>query len=146
MNERAVLKGKLSMTSTQVELDNLSQVRKGYEAFAAGDIATLTELIDPAAVWREEPTGILPGNYDGREAILAFFGRAVEETAGTFRSAPTAMAASGDTVFVQTTITGERQGRQLNAIDVLVFTIVDGRAREIVAYHGDHEQAVEFWS
>jgi uncharacterized protein len=134
------------MTSTQVELDNIDRIRKGFEAFAASDIATLSELFDANAVWRAEPTGILAGDYDGRDAIFAMFMQMAQETTGTFRAVPTAMAASSDKVFVQVNATGERQGSTLNAGEVLVFTLADGRIREVRLYQENPSQNAEFWS
>jgi ketosteroid isomerase-like protein len=134
------------MTSTQVELDNIDRVRKGFEAFAASDIATLSELFEANAVWRAEPMGILSGNYDGRDAIFAMFAQVAQETAGTFRTVPTTMTASNDKVIVQLNVTGDRQGRKLNAGEVLVFTLVDGRIREVRLYQESHAQNAAFWA
>lgn len=134
------------MTSTQVELDNIERIRKGFEAFAASDIATLSELFDANAVWRAEPTGVLAGEYEGREAIFAMFGQIAQETGGTFRSIPTAMAASNDKVFVQLNASGERHGSTLNTGEVLVFTLADGRVREVRLYQENPSQNAEFWS
>jgi uncharacterized protein len=134
------------MTSTQVEVDNISLVRKGYEAFSAGDMATLAELFQPNAVWHDDPMGVLPGNAEGRDAIFAIFARLAQETAGTFRATPTAMAATGDKVFVESTATGERQGRRLTTNEVLVFTLAEGRVSEVALYHRDHDESVAFWS
>jgi uncharacterized protein len=134
------------MISTPVELANLERVRKGFEAFAASDMATLSELFDANAVWRSEPTGILSGSYVGRDAIFAMFAQIGQETSGTFRSIPTTMGASGDKVFVQCNVTGERQGRKLNVGEVIVFTLVDGRVREVDLYFRDHAQGAAFWA
>jgi uncharacterized protein len=134
------------MTSTHVELDNIGLVRKGFEAFAASDMATLSELFDANAVWRSEPTGILLGKYDGRDAIFAMFAQVGQETAGTFRSVPKTMAATGDKVFVECNVTGNRQGRALNADEVLVFALKDGRVREVRLYNGDRAQHEAFWA
>jgi ketosteroid isomerase-like protein len=134
------------MTSTQVELDNIDRVRAGFEAFEAADMATLSELFEANAKWRGERTGILAGNYDGRDAIFAMFAQVGQETAGTFRSVPATMAASGDKVFVQVNATGERQGRKLNAAEVLIFTLADGRVREVHFYQGDPAQNAAFWA
>lgn len=134
------------MISTRVELDNMDRIRKGFEAFAASDMATLSELFDANAVWRSEPTGILSGNYVGRDAIFATFAQLGQETGGTFRSIPTTMAASGDKVFVQCNVTGERKSRKLNVGEVIVFTLVDGRVREVDLYFQDHAQGAAFWA
>lgn len=134
------------MTSTHVEIDNIDRVKKGFEAFAASDVATLSELFDADARWRSEPTGILAGNYEGRDAIFAMFAQVGQETGGTFRSIPSTMAASGDKVFVQCDVTGDRKGRKLKASEVLIFTLSGGRVREVGLYQADPAQSAAFWA
>ncbi|MGA9944563.1 MAG: nuclear transport factor 2 family protein [Candidatus Cybelea sp.] len=134
------------MTSTHVEIDNIDRVKKGFEAFAASNMATLSELFDADAKWRGEPIGILAGNYDGRDAIFAMFAQLGQETTGTFRTIPSTMAASGDKVFVQCDVTGDRKGRKLKAAEVLIFTLADGRVRELRVYHAEPAQSAAFWA
>jgi uncharacterized protein len=134
------------MTSTHVELDNIGLVRQGYEAFAKADMARLSELFDAKAVWRGTPTGILKGDYDGRDAIFAMFGQLQQETGGTFRPTPITMAAAGDKVFVLSESTGERKGRKLTETEVLVFTLRDGRVREVTLYTKNHPAHEAFWA
>lgn len=134
------------MTSATTENQNIERVQKGFEAFAAADMATLSELFDADAVWRSEPIGILAGNYKGRDAIFAMFAQVGQETAGTFRSIPSTMAASGDKVFVQCDVTGDRKGCKLKADEVLIFTMVGGRVREVRLYQADSTQSATFWA
>ena len=134
------------MTSTHAEIDNIDRVKRGFEAFATSDMATLSELFDADARWRGEPTGVLMGNYDGRDAIFAMFAQVGQETAGTFRSIPSTIAASGDEVFVQCDVTGDRKGRKLKAAEVLVFTLGAGRVREVRLYQAEPAQVAAFWA
>ena len=138
------------MTTTQnetsVQENNVAQVRKGYEAFAAGDTATLTELFHPDAVWNVPPAGVITGNYRGRDAIFAFFAQTQQEAKGTFRAVPSAFAATGDQVFVQQQTSGERNGRSLQSGAVLVFTLDGGLVREVREYIDDYPTAEAFWS
>ena len=100
------------------ETQNIAVVRRGYEAFAKGDIATLKTLFSPNANWHAVGTGVLRGNYRGAQAILEFFGQLAHETAGTMSVEPQTMAASGDHVFVLERITGqegEDAGRSVGA-------------------------------
>jgi ketosteroid isomerase-like protein len=129
-----------------LEKDNIGLVRDGFRAFAAGDMAALGGLFDANAAWHSQPTGILIGEYQGRDAIFAMFGKLHQETAGTFRSTPIAMAATGDKVFVQTETTGERHGRSLRGGEVLVFTVADGRVREVRIFTGDYAALQTFWA
>ncbi|MGA2760974.1 MAG: nuclear transport factor 2 family protein [Candidatus Cybelea sp.] len=134
------------MTSSHAEIDNVDRVKKGFEAFAASDMEGLNELFDADAKWRGDPTGILAGNYDGRDAIFAMFAQVGQETGGTFRSIPSTMAASGDKVFVHCDVTGDRKGRKLKSGEVLIFTLAGGRVREVHLYQADHAQNAAFWA
>jgi uncharacterized protein len=134
------------MSNSDQERENIDRVRRGFEAFATGDMATLSELFEERALWHEEPTGVLTGDYHGRDAILGFFGQLHQETAGTLRVTPATMAASGDKVFVQVEASGERAGRSLRARQVLVFTLGGGRVREVQMFTADFLATQAFWS
>jgi ketosteroid isomerase-like protein len=134
------------MTTTQVGQDNIAIIKRGFEAFAAGNMATLAEVFDAKATWHGTSAGILKGVYQGRDAIFAMFGQLHQETAGTFSSEPVAIAAAGDKVFVQTVVTGERNGRKLDDGEVLVFALADGRVREVHLYTENYPSAASFWT
>jgi ketosteroid isomerase-like protein len=65
------------------EHPNVELTRRGYDAFAKGDLATLSELIAEDAAWHVLGVGPLSGTYHGRNEIFGFFGRLAEETGGT---------------------------------------------------------------
>ena len=65
---------------------NEELVRRGYDAFAKGDMDTLRELFDPGIVWHFPGRSPLAGDHRGVDAVLGFFGRTMELTAGTFRA------------------------------------------------------------
>ena len=66
--------------------ENAAIVRRGYEAFNAGDIDALTEIFDESAVWHAPGRNSLAGDYEGREATFAYLGQLGQKTAGTFRA------------------------------------------------------------
>lgn len=134
------------MTSTQVQQDNIALIRRGFEAFNAGDMATLTQLFDPQTHWSGQRIGVLEGTYAGRDAVFAMFAQIGAETNGTFRSVPTDFAASGDNVFVRAIATGTRRGRTLESDEVLQFAIANGRVREVRLYMSDYDANAAFWA
>ena len=67
------------------EHPNVELTRRGYDAFATGDLAALSELLADDVTWHVRGVGPLSGDYHGRDEVFAFFGRLAEETAGTFR-------------------------------------------------------------
>ena len=52
------------MASSHAEIDNIDRVKRGFEAFAAADMAALNELFDADARWRGDLTGILAGSIE----------------------------------------------------------------------------------
>src|SRR5450755_1412279 len=134
------------MTASQSEHENLALVRRAFDAFAAGDMPTLTELIAVGAVWDFVPTGVLAGNYRGRDQILAWFGQLHQETNGTFRSTPTAFATTEDRVFVQAVVTGTRKGKSLKSDQVLVISIAGGKMVAVEEYFHDYAGYAAFWN
>jgi len=129
-----------------VESQNIAVIRRGYEAFAKGDIATLKTLFTPNAVWRSVPTGVLPGNYKGAQAILEFFGRLAQETNGTVRAELQTIAASGDQVFALHRNKGARKGRTIDEESVLMFKLDKGVVTEVAEFRYDQPAEAKFWA
>ena len=70
------------------EQPNVQRLRDGYDAFAKGDLATLRELMTEDVVWHVAGHSEMSGQYEGIDAVLAFFGRMMEVTGGSFRLEP----------------------------------------------------------
>ena len=66
--------------------ENAAIIRRGYEAFNAGDMETLTELFDENASWHTPGKSPIAGDHEGRDAAFAQFGRYGGETGGTFKA------------------------------------------------------------
>lgn len=132
--------------TSATETQNIAVVRRGYEAFAKGDIATLKTLFSPNANWHAVGTGVLRGNYQGAQAILEFFGQIGQETNGTMRVEPQTIAASGDHVFVLERVMGKRKGKTQDAQSVLVFKLDKGIVNEVTEFQFDHPAVDQFWS
>ena len=128
------------------EAQNIEVMRRGYEAFAKGDIETLKTLFSAHANWNQTETGVLPGNYRGAQAILEYFGQLAHESQGSLRVEPQTMAASGDHVFVLERVTGTRKGKTLDTTAVLVFKLNNGVVTEVTNFQSNHLADVQFWS
>jgi ketosteroid isomerase-like protein len=126
--------------------ENAGVVRRGYEAFNAGDMDTLTELFDERAVWRVPGRSSLAGDYEGREAAFAYFGRLGQETGGTFRAELQQLLAEGDRVVGIHRNSAERDGKRLDVGVCLVFQLENGRITEGVEHYSDLYAWDEFWS
>ena len=110
---------------------NAALIRRGYEAFNAGDMETLTELFDENASWHTPGRSSLAGDHEGREASFAQFGRYGGETGGTFRAELRHVLTDdeGRVVGVHHN-SAERNGKQLDVDCCLVFQITVGRVTD----------------
>jgi len=133
------------MATVQAETDNVATVRRGFDAFSAGDMAALTKLFHPNATWHSAPTGVLGGDRVGRDDVFSMFGLLAKETQGTFKVTPTAFAGSGDQVFVHTIARGSRNGRTIESDEVLLFTVAEGQVKDVRFYMLDYPANVDFW-
>jgi len=66
--------------------ENVAIMRRGYAAFNSGDLNTLVELFDEGAVWHLPGRSRFAGDYQSREATLAYFGQLAQQTGGTFQA------------------------------------------------------------
>ena len=65
--------------------ENVAIMQRAYGAFNTGDMNTLTELMDETA-WHLPGRSSMAGDYQDRDATLAYFGQLAQETGGTFRA------------------------------------------------------------
>src|SRR5439155_2365710 len=104
--------------------ENVAIMRRGYEAFNAGDMNTLTELFDESAVWHLPGRGRFAGDYQGREATMAYFGELAQETGGTFRAKLEHLLADGeDRVIGMQRSSADRDGKRLDVANCIAFQL-----------------------
>lgn len=106
-------------------------IRKGYEAFSAGDLDSLAQLIADDAVWHVPGGGLASGEHEGKDAVLAMFRQIIEETDGTFRAEVIDVSAHGGHAVALTQMRASFKGRELDAVGAAVFHVRDGRITEM---------------
>ncbi len=112
-------------------------VRRGYAAFAAGDLDTLRQLFAPDIVWHNPGRNPLAGDYHGVDQVLGFFGRLAEVTEGTLRLDIHDVLANDDHVVALLRSHAERGGRTVDSDDTHVFHLRTGRVTEFWALFGN---------
>ena len=131
------------MTSAE---QNATTIRRGYEAFNTGDMATLTEVFAEEVVWHNSGRGRFAGEKRGRDATFAYFGQIAELTDGTFRAElHDAVASEAHVAGIQTN-TGTRNGKTLNLKFVIVFHLEGGRITEAWENAEDTQTWDEFFA
>ena len=101
------------------EHPNAALLRKGHEAFAKGDMATLTEVIAQDTLWHVAGKGPLAGDYQGREAVFGFFKKLSELSGGTMKIEDHDFLGTDDHAVALFKITASRAGFS-NDLDVLI--------------------------
>jgi len=126
--------------------ENAELVRRGYEAFVAGDMATLNELFAEDAVWHVPGSGELSGAKQGREAIMSFFGELMTRSGGTLKvTLQDVIGGDAHTIGLNGNH-AERNNKVLDQDAVLVFQVRDGRVSEVREFFEDTAANDEFWA
>jgi uncharacterized protein len=125
---------------------NADLLRRGYDAFAAGDIPTVLGIFDEDIAWHVPGRSPLSGDYRGHGGVADFFTRCHELSAGTLRVQADEIVADGDRVVVLATVSAERNGRSWSSPEVHVWRMQHGRAVEFREFQADQEAEDEFWS
>jgi ketosteroid isomerase-like protein len=124
---------------------NLERARAGYEAFAAGDLAAVSDLLSDNIVWHSGGSNILTGDYKGKEAVLGFFGLLMQESDGSFRNEIHDMLANDEHGVALVTMSATRDGKSFEGNLVHIFHMSDGNMTEFWAIPEDQSRYDEFW-
>jgi hypothetical protein len=125
--------------------EDVEVIRRGYAAFSAGDMATLTELFADDAVWHVPGSGSLSGAKRGRDEILSFLGELMTRSGGTLVVTLDEVV-GGDKHTVA--LNRNRATRGTNSLEqsvVIVFELRDGRVTEARQFFDDTARNDEFW-
>ena len=128
------------------EHPNVALLRKGYEAFARGDIAAITDLFAEDMVWHVPGNNLISGEHKGRDAVFAVFAKTMELTGGTFKIDVHDIVANDEHTVSLTRASGSRQGKQLDLGGVDIYHIRNGKVTECWSFTEDQRLDDEFWS
>ena len=112
---------------------NAELVRRGYDAFIAGDIEWMNEHLHENIVWHEPGNNVLAGDYHGREEVLAHFAKVVSRVLPEFDVHDVVANDDHAVALVQTRATRQDNGETYEGRFVHVF-------------HVANEQALESWT
>lgn len=125
---------------------NATLARRGYAAFASGDLDTLRTLMVEDAAWHQPGKTPIAGDYVGRERVIDYFGKLFERSDGTFKAEPIDILADDDRAVVIQHSTAKRDGKALDTRDVLVFEIRGGKFADTQVYPSDPQLEDTFWA
>lgn len=121
-------------------------VRKGYEAFARGDMETLSGLMTNDCTHHVPGAHSLSGDYKGLDAVLEYYGQLAEQTDGTMRVELQHLFTDGrgHVMSVHRT-TAQRRGRSMDAMGGIVFRVVGDKITDLDECVEDQDADDAFW-
>ncbi len=126
---------------------DVATVRKGYDAFSKGDMATLRKLFAPDVVHRVGGNSILTGDYEGPDAVLGMYERVAAESDGSFTAElEEVFEDRNGHVLALHQERGERNGRRLAQRHTLLFTLLGGLIISLEECAEDLKAEDAFWS
>jgi ketosteroid isomerase-like protein len=125
---------------------NEELVRRGYEAFAKGDLQTLNGLFADDIVWHTPGRNPIAGDHKGKDQVFGLFGKVAELSGGTFGLDIHDVLADDEHAVVLATAHGEREGKSIHDNQVHVFHVSNGKVTEFWGHAGDLYAVDEFWS
>ena len=124
---------------------NEELLRRGYAAFATGDLATVMSIFDEDIVWHSPGRSPLAGDYEGHQQVTEFFGKIFELSGGTFRNEIHDILVNEEHAVVLLRSRAERPGKSFDATVCHVWHLSDGKATEFWNLTLDPYAADEFW-
>ncbi len=128
---------------------NEDLIRRGYEAFGAGDLETLSSLMADDVVHVVPGNNRFTGEHKGREACLTMYGELFAASGGTYRADLETIEARGrDQVVSVHHATAQREGATLDTRETLTFTVENGEITRIESSFNPEDEAAEdaFWT
>lgn len=116
------------------EHPNAQLIRRGYEAFSKGDIATLSEVFAKDILWHEAGSATTPlaGDYKGQEAVFSMFGQLIELTSEFRVSLEECVADDRQAVAIHETY-ARRGTTTYRCREAIVFHLLEGKVTD--AWH-----------
>jgi ketosteroid isomerase-like protein len=124
---------------------NEELVRKGYGAFAKGDLNTLGELFADDIQWHTPGQNQLAGDLKGKDEVFGQFAKIAELTGGNFSLEIHAVLADDEHAVALVVARGERDGKKIEDRQVHVFHVKGGKVTEFWGHPTDQRAIDDFW-
>jgi ketosteroid isomerase-like protein len=116
---------------------NEDLLRRGYEAFATGDMNTVLALFDSDISWHVGGSNQTSGDYRGHQEVLGFFGKMMELSGGSFHLDVHDIVANDAHGVALVTAHGQRDGQAIAVREANIWHLADGKATEFWAFAED---------
>ncbi|KUI23182.1 DUF4440 domain-containing protein [Mycobacterium sp. IS-1496] len=108
---------------------NIENVKRGYDAFSAGDVETVMSLFDDNIEWVQPGNSTISGTYHGKGELGSFLAKMADKP---LEVRVNRFLADGDTVVALTDVVMDGN----HTTDADVFTLRDGKTVR-VEIHAD---------
>lgn len=112
---------------------NEDLLRRGYQAFRSGDMATVLSILADDICWHVAGSGGFAGDYHGHQEVMGLFAKLMQASGGTFRADIHDILANDTHGVVLANVQAEKNGQPLTGREVHVWHLADGKA---TAYWG----------
>ncbi len=123
---------------------NEDLLRRGYNAFAQGDIDALNELFADDIVWHSPGDNPLAGDLHGKQEVFGLFAR-LNELADSFEQELHDVIANDEHGVGLVSVRATRGERTLEQNAVHVWHMSDGQATEYWLHAYDQTEVDAFW-
>lgn len=106
---------------------NTELVKKGYEAFSAGDVEAVMNLFDDDIEWVQPGDSAISGTYHGKAELGQFISRLAEKST---TATPRRFLADGDMVVMLGETTADNETSEV----AQVFTLRNGKTVRVQGY------------
>jgi hypothetical protein len=123
---------------------NADLVRRGFEAFAATDMATLGEILSDDVVWHSTGKAPFAGDFEGKQAVFANWAT-IPQHLDSLRQDIHAIVADDEHAVAMVNVEMTRGDRTYAGPQIIVFHVADGKATEAWVVAVDQAGADAFW-
>jgi ketosteroid isomerase-like protein len=115
---------------------NEDVVRRGYEAFAKGDMDTLRSLMTPDVIQSVPGNTPVSGEHKGVDDVLGYYAELFEMTGGTLKADLQSVKDDGPgKVVAAHRLTAQRGGKSYDEVENLHFTLSGGKISRLDEEH-----------
>ena len=120
-------------------------IRRGYQAFGAGDMDTLRSIYTSDVVQNQPGENQLSGEHAGVDNVLGLYGKLFELSGGTFVVTLKSVTTEGDKVVAVHSAKAEREGKTLDTEETIEFTFSGDKVSRLDLTSADQDAEDAFW-
>jgi ketosteroid isomerase-like protein len=128
------------------DLPQVELIRRGYAAFASGDMATLNDMFADDIEWTIPGRSPISGTRKGKAEVFDFFGQLAALSENTFALEMIDLLGSDDHVVALVHESAHRGEQRLDNDATHIWQVRDGKVVSFAAHNSDQYADDEFYS